>query len=145
MMFDMKEYTIKKGKHFSGFRYRPFIKRKEVEVAFMFTDSCRYLGNTVQMSEQINKLCGFGSIFHHKNSIRIGWRYSPINDVVKLYKYEYKDGERTVEVFDEVRINSVKSLKIKSKKAYWFGCYRFPYFGGKSPTPHEMKIKLSYL
>jgi hypothetical protein len=97
------------------------------------------------MTEQINKLCGFGAILHHRNSIRIGWRYDPINDVIKLYTYEYRNGERIVNPLDEVKINQTKKIKLKSKKVYWFGCYRFPYFGGKAPAPHDMKIKLSFL
>lgn len=110
-----------------------------------FDESCRYLGNTIQMTEQINKLCGFGAILHHRNSIRIGWRYDPINDIIKLYTYEYRKGERIVNPLDEVKINQTKKIKLKSKKVYWFGCYRYFYFGGKVPAPHDMKIKLSFL
>lgn len=144
-MFSLKTYTIKKGRHYSGFRFRPFIKCKDITVAVKFTDSCRYLGNTVQMSEQVNKLCGFGAILHHRNSLRIGWRYDPIADKVLLYTYEYKNKERTIQRFDEVRINQTKRIKIKSKKAYWFGKYLYPYFGGKAPAPHDMEIKICFL
>lgn len=144
-MFSLKTYIIKKGKHYSGFRFRPFIRCKEITVAVKFTDSCRYLGNTVQMTEQINKLCGFGAILHHMNSIRIGWRYDPINDVIKLYTYEYRNKERIIEPFDEVRINQTKKIKLKSKKVYWFGKYLLPYYGGKAAAPHQIKIKLSFL
>lgn len=145
-MLGLKSYKIKKGQHYSGFRFRPFIKRKSITVAVEFTDSCRYIGNTLQMTEQINKLCGFGAILHHRNSIRIGWRYDPIKDIVKLYIYEYRKGERLEpKLFDIARIGQVKKLKLKSKKVYWFGKYLFPYFGGKSPAPHDIKIKLSFL
>ena len=144
-MFGLKEYVIKKGKHYSGFRFRPFIKCKEITVAVKFTDSCRYLGNTVEMSEQLNKLVGFGSIFHHKNSIRIAWRYNPIKDKVELFIYEYLRGERMESQFDEMRIGQTKKLRLKSRKAYWFGKFLFFYFGGKYPAPHDMKIKLSFL
>jgi len=143
-MYGLKEFLVKKGRHYSGFRFRPFIRCKSITVAFKFTDSCRYLGNTIQMTEQINKLCGFGAILHHRNSIRIGWRYDPINDHILLYTYEYKKGVRIVDKFDKVKIGQTKKLKLKSKKVYWFGCYRFPYFGGKSPAPHDMKINLSF-
>jgi hypothetical protein len=144
-MFGLKSYTIKKGKHYSGFRFIPFFKCKEITVAVNFTDSCRYLGNTVQMSEQINKLCGFGAILHHRNSIRIGWRYDPINDKVDLFTYEYKDSERLITKFDSVRINQTKKIRLKSLKTYYFGCYKWPYFGGKSPAAHDMEIKILFL
>ena len=143
-MFGLKEYRIKKGKHYSGFRFRPFIRKSEMTVIVNFDESCRYLGNTIQMTEQINKLCGFGSILHHRNSIRIGWRYCPFNDHILLYTYEYKKGVRIIDKFDKVRIGQTKKLKLKSKRVYWLGCYRFPFFGGKAPAPNNLKINLSF-
>ena len=145
MMFSLKSFFIKKGTHYSGFRFVPFIKCNEMTIGVKFTDSCRYLGNTVQMSEQVNKLCGFGAILHHRNSLRIGWRYDPIADKVILYTYEYKNQERTIQRFDEVRINQTKRIKIKSKKTYWFGKYLYPYFGGKAAAPHDIEIKICFL
>ena len=144
-MFGLDEYLIKKDSHYSGFKFRPFIRRKSITVCFEFTDSCRYSGNT-QIKEQINKLVGFGALLHHNNSIRLGWRYEPLKDVIKIYRYEYKKGERLpAQLIDTVRIGQIKKIKLNSDRFYWFGKYLFPYFGGKAAAPHKIKIKLSFL
>jgi len=145
-MFGLKTYLIKKGKHRSCLKFSPFIRCKEVTMCFRFDESARYLGRTVYESEMINKLGGFGNIFHHRNSIRLGWRYDPINDVILLYIYEYRKGERLEpRLVDKVRIGQTKKFRLKSDKAFWFGRFNFPWWGGKVKAPHDIKIKLSYL
>ena len=44
-----------------------------------FTESCRY--NVGKDQSDINKLFGFSVGMHHKNSVRVGWRYVPSADL----------------------------------------------------------------
>ena len=93
-MWGLKTYSIKKNKHYSGFRFRPFFRCREITVVFKFTDSCRYVSDDEQLTEQINKLVGFGALWHHRSSVRIGWRYCPKKDNIRLYSYKYMEGVR---------------------------------------------------
>tara|TARA_Y100000004_G_scaffold102655_1_gene115178 strand:- start:2034 stop:2468 length:435 start_codon:yes stop_codon:yes gene_type:complete len=144
-MFGLKTYSIKKNKHYSGFRFRPFFRCREITILFKFTDSCRYVTDDPQLSEQINKLVGFGALWHHRNSIRIGWRYSKSKDKIKLYTYEYIEGVCIRNHFDTVCINQINKLRLKAHRTYWLGRFLFPYFGGKTPAPHNIKILLDFI
>ncbi len=144
-MFGLKTYSIKKNKHYSGFRFRPFFRCREVTVIFKFTESCRYISDDLQLSEQINKLVGFGALWHHRNSVRIGWRYDAKKDRIKLYTYKYIEGVRIKKHFDTVRIGQYNKLRIKAHRTYWFGKFLYPYFGGKAPAPHDIKILLDFI
>ena len=81
---------------------------------------------------------------HHKNSIRIGWRYNVFNDNIDLFTYEYNKGKRTIIYMKSVKIGTPCDVSISSSKVYWFGKYLFPYFGGKAPAPHTIKISVIY-
>lgn len=144
-MFGLKNYTVKKGHHYSGFRFVPFIRMKELSAYVCFTDSCRYHTEDVQLREQINKLFGFGSIFHHRKSFRIGWRYNPNKDLIELYEYFYVKGERYYQKIDSMRIGQTKKLKVKSKKYIWFGVNLWPYFGGKAKAPKNITVKMELI
>lgn len=144
-MFGLKTYKIKKGSHYSGYRFFPFFKKKELSSYVCFTDSCRYVSNDNQLTEQINKLFGFGSFFHHRRSYRIGWNYNRLNDEIDLYDYFYYRGERFSYKTGSMKIGEVKKLTIKSTFNVWLGVYLFPYFGGKVPAPHDIDIKLEFV
>jgi hypothetical protein len=144
-MFGLKAYSIKKNKHYSGFRFRPFFRCREITIVFKFTESCRYVSDDPQLSEQINKLVGFGALWHHRNSVRIGWRYDAKKDKIKLYTYKYIEGVRIKKHFDTVRIGQYNKLRIKAHRTYWFGKFLYPYFGGKAPAPHDIKILLDFI
>tara|TARA_Y100001938_G_scaffold143057_1_gene215243 strand:- start:3379 stop:3813 length:435 start_codon:yes stop_codon:yes gene_type:complete len=144
-MCGLKTYLIKKGKHYSGFRFIPFFRCREITIIFKFTDSCRYEYNNPQLTEQINKLFGFGALWHHRSSVRIGWRYSPKKDNIKLYTYKYIQGVRFEKHFDTVKIGQYNKLRIKAHRSYWLGKFLFPYFGGKEPAPHDIKILLDFM
>ena len=109
-MFGLGTYLIKKGRHSSTLRFSPFIRCKEVTLCFRFDESARYLPRTVYEAEMINKLGGFGNILHHRNSIRLGWRYDAINDIILLYIYEYVKGELNYYQVDKVKIGQTKKL-----------------------------------
>jgi len=135
---------VKKGNHYSGFRFRPFIRMKELKAWVCFTDSCRYYTDDIQLTEQVNKLFGYGAILHHRRSYRIGWRYNQEKDIIDLFEYFYIKGEPHIKKFDSMKIGQTKKLKVKSKKYVWFGVYRWPYFGGKEPAPKNITIKMLF-
>ena len=144
-MWGLKAYSIKKNKHYSGFRFRPFFRCREITILFKFTESCRYVSDDLQLTEQVNKLVGFGALWHHRSSVRIGWRYSAKQDRIKLYTYKYIEGVCFKKHFDTVKIGQFNKLKIKAHRSYWFGKFLFPYFGGKAPAPHDIKILLDFI
>ena len=136
-------YAIKKCNHYSGKRFRFFFRKRKLSATLTFHKTCRYEGDN-QITEQINKVVGFGSLNHHKNSIRIGWRYNVFNDNIDLFTYEYNKGKRTIIYMKSVKIGTPCDVSISSSKVYWFGKYLFPYFGGKAPAPHTIKISVIY-
>lgn len=139
-----KTYTIKKGGHYSGFRFKPFIKKSSQSVDVTFHEGCNtYEKGNDQLNEQINKLFGFGDILHHNNSNRIGWRYNNLTKKIDLFNYMYDFGELKVVGIGDVLIGQKIRIDLKSP-TYWFGVNRFPYFGGKSVAPNDIKITLTY-
>lgn len=143
-MFGLKIYSVRKNKHYSGFRFRPFIRKKELKAWVCFTDSCRYYTEDLQLKEQVNKLFGFGSILHHRNSYRIGWRYNQENDVIDLFEYFYIKGQRHIKKFDSIRIGQTRKLKVKSKKTVWLGVRLWLYYGGVAKAPKNIYVKMLF-
>lgn len=149
------EYLIKKNRHYySGLRLFRFSK-KLTEASCTFTSSCLYDESKLS-SAGWNKLWGISTPFIHKNSARVGWRCE--NGDIRVSSYCYVNGERLikdmgivpvdVEVYIEVEItedgyyvrvdNREHFTPNKNKSKLFFRC--FPYFGGKSKAPHDMKI-----
>lgn len=137
--------TIKKGKHYaSGWRFFPFITKKNFDIAFCLTESCKYHGSD-QLNEQWNKLFGIGAMDHHIKSDRIVWRYNKAFNLFELGRYNYRNGKRQpTKSIGYIRPNSWYRTKIKTER-YWFGRVLNPYFGGKHSAPHDMNIKMIIL
>ena len=139
-----KTYIIKKGRHYSGLRFKPFIKKSSQSVDVTFHEGCitSEEGN-YQLNEQVNKLFGFGSINHKSNSDRIGWRYNSESGNIDLYNYKYVFFQRIIHVIKSVPINQKTRITLRGR-TYWFGVNLFPYFGGKAVAPNDVKITLTY-
>ena len=156
----MKKYTIDKGDHRSGLRYKPFRNKNTVNMAFRFDSTAVY---QLEDNDQydLNKLAGlaFGRS-HHTNSARICWRYNSEKKVVELFSYIYDDKNRafthitdceigsecnaTIVVKDktvEFTINDISKTFDKSKWPNW-GYRLYPYFGGDRVAPHDISIWL---
>lgn len=166
-------YTIKKGKHSSGFHLGLSFSRT-IRFSAMFLEGCTY-DITDNDDYDINKLFGFStSYFHHKNSARIGWRCNQKKQI-ELFAYAYVKGKRfssylgTVEVNNDFEctiidtekeylfnvktvdnisdvefINKEYNATIKKEKDWFFFHYHlFPYFGGDKTAPHTMKILIN--
>ena len=165
----MKQYIIKKGKHkASGFHFGLTFK-KSIKFQAKFHESCLYnLGNNDNYD--INKLYGFSTtIFHHKQSARIGWRCID-GENIEILTYSYNDSNRDLtdsEILGDVKPNELfqceitdnedhylyKFYKIKNdkfeivssaidkKQKDWFLFHYilYFYFGGNNTAPHDMK------
>lgn len=179
-------YTIKRGKHRAfPLRFGLWRDRHVTEFIVKFGPTCRYDLKNVNQAD-INKLFGLGFITnpvyallvavraklgggiykneHHKESVRVGWRYNVNRDAIELWSYCYVNEQRVTQFLGECRIGREYSIKIDVKPmAYWLsfqsgfeGNYNsvpyfhakrwsYPleiYFGGDEPAPHDMHIEL---
>ena len=117
----------------------------------------------------INKLAGFSYGLHHKNSIRIGWIPSFINQgKFSLCFYIYNNGERYFQAFADINPGTEYKLTIslkdgkvffelKSEKSnesvidsvnfvvpkFKLGYYLWFYFGGNKTAPKRMVVFLN--
>jgi len=161
-------FKIKKGKHFSGnFFYKLlnfFNFKKSIKFNVKFDESSYYdLGNPNQLD--VNKLFGFSTGYHHKNSARFGWN-SVAKDSVAIYSYCYVDGVRKINFITNIKINSEYKMSIVDRRFYYFfsvidsngnvfrdnvsknnisgvGYSLWPYFGGDEKAPHDIEISLT--
>lgn len=161
-------FRIPRGKHYARpFRLGLWWRKTSFTWVVKFDESCRYeLGNDDQFDT--NKLVGIGYLWHHhKNSARFGWRYWTDRKEIELSAYCYVNGRRLIQhicfceigkeytisilvlrnsyYFDVYEPGSVKSAGIATIlhghwKKFKFGLW--PYFGGQSRAPHDIKIEL---
>jgi hypothetical protein len=163
-------YTIKKGRHYSGFRFPKFHwEQKTLKKSVKFTDSCIYdHGDDDQLD--VNKLFGLSFGFHHKNSIRFGWRWDTKYDMIQLYGYTYLNGSRIIEPITYLLLNKNYVLGIEvcdtcyhltvydcddynsfgGRKKFSttmlkgdipkWGYHLYPYFGGNKVAPHNIYL-----
>ena len=130
-----------------------------------FDDGCKYSLPTKD-SNDINKGYGFSYALlgqHHTNSSRVGWNWK--SDTLLLYNYSYFTNTRL-----QKKINSYARNKpiyveqwYAGKDTAWIACVQngkgtakfvtgvgpinrssgyllYPYFGGTSRAPHEMRV-----
>lgn len=155
-----KYYTIKKNRWFSSPRFFLFnfgiLREGALHINFDFSPECFY---DYPDDNGWNKLFGFHRGNVHGNSARIGWRC--IDGKIVLSAYCYVKGVRTIEKITEYdieqhnyatiyetedsyffQINGKSCHIAKPKSWYSFRFLSFPYFGGVSPAPHTMTIKI---
>lgn len=142
----MKKYLIKKGKHYS-FRF-PFLvwNKKRMEVKFRFDDSAVYQIDSKNQSDW-NKIFGFSRGFHHRNSIRLAWRWNQKISKVEIAEYRYTDGIRSYsKPILAINPNETHTLEISigNPSSFKLGYILYPYFGGNIVTPHDISVQVSY-
>lgn len=167
-----RKITIKKGRHypFPGFfvllpKWVSKNKTTRMSRSYYFTDTCLYdLGNADQLDT--NKLFGFSIGKHHNNSFRFGWRPNKTKDKIEILSYEYRDGERVIDLIREIDINkwihfeieylneyvkyiitaneehkaTIGTNKFSLKKKFGLGYKLGFYFGGNQTAPHKIKV-----
>lgn len=167
----MKKIKIKSNRHrpFSlipAFMRNVRLNRRESQIIgyeFVFDESCEYLLDNGDQWDW-NKLYGWSLGFnHHKNSVRLVWRYNPIEHVIEVAPHCYngercvlptkskitkiKIGEKvrtSIEVFDNIARVSIDNYQytlqfIDCEKNPLFGCWY--YFGGNRKAPHDITIR----
>ena len=149
---------IKQGNHSSGLHFNLLPPGCELTYKVTFTESCKY--STWKSDSSIHKLFGIGFFPYHRiNSIRFGWSYEG-TELIRIHKYIYKDGVRTIEPLTWVPVNEPAYLSIfsdKESQSYGmicqhvveqvkmkpqFGYQLYPYFGGRWKAPHDIEIKM---
>lgn len=165
-------YLIKKGNHKSESSLSLFpttlkvgLAPKTIRLSAMFCDGCDYDNDIV--GDSINKLYGVSYGFdHHYRSVRIGWRSNYNLKVIELFIYAYINGKRyikyltSVNQYDEFYITMFHGggkciIEFKDSESRrvtdsvkidkgWINWKLFPYFGGKKPAPHNVKILIDH-
>jgi len=129
----------------------------------------KYYHNDLRDQRDINKILGYSTNMwqhHHKNSIRIGWRYNLENREVEIFAYMYDNGQRqsilltTYHSIDIVKFdvemcttNSNHVIMIDDKcltlpisvTPKKFGWVLKPYFGGNRVAPHDISFEIEKL
>lgn len=153
-------YTIKKGKHRSGWRYNT-TKSNSFNIEVIFNESAQYTTVDPLNQYDVNKLWGVSDCGdnHSDNSIRFGWRW--LNDSLEILWYRRIDGHFEFEKINSVNINETNRMHLTiSKNSYELrvngviktvsrpcsGDYKryklYPYFGGDEKAPHTIKIRI---
>lgn len=166
-------HKIKKGKHRTN---KPKIglhwKNNKIAYEVLFNKDCRYRTKDPKNQLDINKLFGLSYGFHHKNSVRFGWRDNGTGKI-DILAYVYNDGKRIKEFDEPIYIETVDvgysyvmditvtddiymftitrgskmvaATIIEHGKLCPLGYYLNPYFGGDEKAPHDMTIELRRL
>ncbi|MCQ2349109.1 MAG: hypothetical protein MJZ98_01355 [Paludibacteraceae bacterium] len=118
---------------------------------------------------QVNKLFGIGQVFHHWQSMRIGWRWDLEKSMVELVAYWYNNKVRDYVHICYVKLYQPTDMMVSVQivdGAVIFRCYVgesfvtrafvikerwqkvpifyecFPYFGGYMPAPQNIGISI---
>jgi hypothetical protein len=171
----MKKTTIKSNRHrplslIPAFMRNVRLDRRESQIIgyeLLFDESCEYLLNGNRDQWDWNKLYGWSLGFnHHKNSVRLVWRYNPIERVVEVAPYCYINGKRVLpdkSHIEQIRIGEKIKTSIEilcdtarvtiesditcrydfefsdCEKKPLLGCWF--YFGGNRKAPHDITIR----
>lgn len=159
----MKEYIIKKGKHYSNwFRFPFFTFNRSIKFYFNINSSSHYVFNDDNKYDY-NKLFGLSNSYHHQiSSARIGWRaISEEQYAVCLYCYD--DNKRIIsneillnyDTFYGARIIISKNnyyllfkdssliLQRYTQSMFPIRMILKPFFGGDNAAPNEIKIQIN--
>ena len=104
-------YLIAKGKHYpegwnlSGYALgATHCGLQTMTRTVMFTNSALVQPGIPDCDNDINKLFGWSYGYHHRNSIRVGWRVDPVRDQITLFLYMYENGN-----LRQIRLANVKA------------------------------------
>lgn len=151
-------YTILPGKHYSRpWRLRLYLFKKRWQW------TCKFHDVRHKPDGSTHKLVGVGfGLNHHRNSIRVGWRYRSDADMIELYSYVYIDGKRYIKYLCavqhgkyfnvEIEYDGEYSLRIVKDEEWigwdairmdskWFSYGLGFYYGGSLPSPNLIKAE----
>ena len=145
----MKKYTIKKGRNYSGYRFRPILFPRSVSFEFMFTEESKYQSEpNTQLREQINKLAGLSFDPFGVNSWLKGWRYDSALNTFFICDYRHIGGRaETITEVKNTEIAKVGQIRICTVTGTggFIGYRQYPYFGGKAAAPTSISIHLKFI
>lgn len=154
--------TIIKGMHRPICIVPPFLRNMRIRrnrshiinYDFLINDTYEYLiGGEDQMDW--NKMYGWSfGMSHHKNSVRIVWRYNPKDKSVEFAPYAYINGKMILPsneliVRGAIGDNIRTSIEVLGDTVNFVfsGCEKKPlfglwmYFGGNRTAPHDIRIQ----
>lgn len=152
------KFKIKKGSHYCNKWWLPlFVFRKSIKGTFKFSGDVSY---KIEKQKDTNKLIGLSDSWnHHKDSIRIGWRY--LDGVIEIMYIVYFKGERYIGTITEVLPEMENTFSVNIGKdfytievngiVYFFSRHSRwnflrsilkPYFGGTTKAPRDFNIEV---
>jgi hypothetical protein len=162
---DFTTYTIRAGNNDIEHNNSTLFTASYIRFQAVFDSSAIYTTVAAENQVDINKLAGFSdcSTHHQTNSARFGWNWN--GSALRIYAYDYVDGQRQAKELGTVGIGTTNSFKIEiSGSNYIFTlndkketmprhcsggvgvAYKLlPYFGGNEPAPHDITIKVRFL
>jgi hypothetical protein len=158
----MKRYIIKKGRHYPVGLHFKYHKGGDLAIFGKFDITCWHYPSDILYPGK-NKLTGVTWGFRgvHINSIRIAWQPDKQHNIINLFVYYYNNGKKHIDPIGSVLIGQqffirillfkdsfkVKFRNFEKKYAFLFPktiirYFNFPYFGGKSKAPWNIRIFL---
>ena len=151
-------YTIKKGNHRSTWLPK-FTCKNEVVGKVTFLGDFSY---EIFNQEDTHKLTGISDNWsHHKDSIRLGWRWNLQTEELEIMVISYVNGQRTIKKLTVAETDREYDFSIRIEKDYYFvifnkdslllprkskwNCLHYRlgfYFGGKESAPKTFQINL---
>ncbi|MFN6946365.1 MAG: hypothetical protein ACK4ND_15560 [Cytophagaceae bacterium] len=156
---NFRQYVIRAGSHSSNSGIK-LLSKNDLTFKAVFDESAKYTIATNKQGD-MNKLYGFSDLgsHHHTNSARFGWRW--YKDKLQIFAYTYANGKRNMKHITNVDPGKdyVYSIRIKGDKYHFSvndkSCimdrggsgngmkyYLYPYFGGTTKAPHDVKIRI---
>ncbi len=155
-----KTFTIKKGNHRSGYRYKANCNN-HIEFKVIFNESAIYKTEDPLNQADVNKLYGVSDCGknHMEYSMRFGWRY--YKDKLQILWFKHEAGKFTFDVITSIELNKpytctldifedeyivsvggITTIVSRPCSDYKKRYYLYPYFGGDEVAPHTIKIKI---
>ncbi len=100
-------YTIKKGKHYAGFKFPKFHKDLDrLEFTVIFDKSCLYELGTIDDLD-VNKIRGVSWGHHKEWSFRFGWNIDRRfeHEKIAIYTYTYNNSVRDFQYIASIDFN----------------------------------------
>jgi len=162
IMANFETFTIKKGRHYCGFHFS-LTTSKELTYDVVFTESCIYRLDDTSKQADVNKLFGLSDNYSHSwDSARIGWRF--YEDKLELLGYSRNNGQHYsqhlafIKPYTEYRCSvkilpneyqyTIDNTTITMARTSKYGGLRYllyPYFGGESVAPHEIRLRMKHI
>lgn len=112
-----EQVTIFKGNHYSNWWFpQPTFKR-------LLLGTVKFLGDfsyTISKQKDTNKLIGLSDNWnHHKDSIRIGWRFDMSSQRIEIMSIVYSGGKRSIEHLAWTQPEREYSFIVSVEKDYY--------------------------